>query len=629
MPNDFINISEATLWDNLKRKANESLRIIESEKNGAKRLEYFDPKKSKVIERLLEDIGKEFFKIFLNKTKKSTVEISDFRFYFWPGYTTLKGKRIFINGIKKGKNINDRYFTGIGNKDFQFKEKGNINLYLTKIDTSPNIALDFQGEFWVKDIPSTIAFDKVLNQYYIDKQGVRFKVPSTHFWKSSQVRSDGDYIPMPLISDGSELRILNITTGEVSDSFSKNNRISIIIEKEKLNISGQIIGDVLSRKKIPVDWKIHSDKIVYKPWPLNDKNTEEYFELLLFAYSFWISETLDVLEPTAVNYREIRQAFNDYGFTEISTSVVPFEKFISNADNSQRFHEYYYKNWYTIFLESYSKNVDLGTAMFLTSEEYDSEFLMKCGNWLRWIYNELRILEATATEEIETMEEDYRNIKHHLNSLVSANNFWIQRKIGSKLNQTDKEILSYISESMFDFINISDSPSETSTQTINIKDEVNLMIKTFSVLCEDNYTYSKIFRRHIEERFFDEHKHLTFLKTDIINKDIKGNLQMFRLMLKDFIENLIIHSDLGKPNCTIRFYEKDKVCYLSFLNSKWPKEEIFHKMKSNSFSLDKTGWRSINRCIQQQTGWRLLFPEYNKELNKSFTIEVLIPNRND
>ena len=60
----FENISESVLFDNLKRSANKWLRKLNDERDTNRKLENFKGKYPTIIQALLRDVGKQFFKIF-------------------------------------------------------------------------------------------------------------------------------------------------------------------------------------------------------------------------------------------------------------------------------------------------------------------------------------------------------------------------------------------------------------------------------------------------------------------------------------------------------------------------------------------------------------------------------------
>jgi hypothetical protein len=640
MNKEFENISEAVLFDNLKRSANKWLRKLNDEKDPLKKLDFFNGKYPETIQLLLKDIGRHLFRIFLfesikkivnikglshsQKQEKLNTRIKKFRFYFYPGYTTQLGERIFLLGNTKNSTTDDRFFTGIGNTILDDCKMNRLIKYLLNEKVSPGFCFKYKDNFWVDDIPSTIALDNSLNQFYIDKYIGKnlFKVPSTHYWKSSQRRPDDSYLPMP-ISDESEFRILKISIGSKKNT-NCNNQISIFINKNDLLQSGQRIQDVLN-KHINRMGKINpKDKDHYIPWPFGN----EYHSLIkgridlqtisLNAYSYWLSETLNLRNGHSINYKAIREEFNKNNLEELSKRIVPFKAFLKNVEDPSQFNELYYNHWYTLFLESYGKDVDLGTVMLLTSEEYSPEFLMKCTNWIRWIYNELRLIEATTNEIIEakaeTQEQDFKNIKHHLNALVTANNYFIKQNKDTILTREDVEILSFISSNMSAFINLNDSLNNGNVIEINVRKEIDFTKKVFSLCAVDNHAFSKVFRRYIHKRYFGKHKNLNYLKIEGDSPVITASIDTFKLLIKDLIENLVKHSDLEIPDCRIRIEDDTDSVNIYFLNSNWPELHDLEKMKNNSFGVEKTGWRNIKLCVESNS-WDMQIP---KDLEDKF-----------
>lgn len=448
MATNFKNINEATLWDNLKRKANEDLRKIQS-KNKNEVLLAFNEKYPKKIQRLLKTIGKEFFKIFLHETLKNNGKatinsdiqkryeeiIADFKFYFWPGYTTLSGRRIVVTGENKGPNIDDDFLTGIGNNHLKLRDSDKLKDFLITDNSLVNSVFSYSGSFWIRDIPSTVAFDKVLNQKYIDKMlgDSIFKVPSTHLWKSMQKRENNDFIPMPLM-DGSELRILEISVGKET-IVSGNNMIKVSIPINKLNECGGIIYKKLGRDRIPIKWENFKDRMKYNEWPLTNSSTDNN-DAQIAAYSFWLSETLNFSDNSTPNYDKLRDTFKRANLQILGESLTPFQEFHKSFFKPHKLTKIHYNYWYTSFMESYDPLMDLGSAMFFTSHQYNSKFIIRCTNWLRWIYNELRILEAIAKEEVERK----RSLSHSLTGALSAYKRFTDTRIAKRrLKNHDKE----------------------------------------------------------------------------------------------------------------------------------------------------------------------------------------------
>lgn len=640
MPNDFLNISEATLWDNLKRKSNETLRKLEGIENKFDLLKEFDPELYPVkIQKLLEDIGKSFFKIFLyealrNKFTNDDFEnaseglkdfIRSFKFYFWPGFTTLNKKRIHIQGSKKVENSDDRFFTGIGNTLIDEVDLSFLPQYFNDYSPKNNGGLfRYSGKFWVKNIPSTIAFDSLLNQYYIDKKFGKglFEVPTTHFWKSAQKRKNKDvgFIPMPLKKDNSEFRILEVSLGP-SKLVTGENRISIQIDPNYLTESGFQMYSYLKRDRIKINWKSRNDQEEYREWPFTN-NYQFQARSKLAAYSYWLSETLDNEKYCVLGYDNIREHFLAEKIGKIARDIIPFNKFEKSYFKKDTLKEVYYQYWTTLFLESYSINADLGTAMFLTSHQYDSSFLMKCSNWIRWIYNELRLLESSAYDEIN----DYMELSHRQKIHISGLRFWGEKKLGGIVGKLDYDIFKYFLSKITSFSRISNPQYELKLKEFNLTEKIKKNIEIFRTLHSDFKVFDYTFRLGLDKIAFDLYKDYSFVQVDL-EKEVfaKGDIDNIDLLLKDILENFTIHSDRNNPKCKVRLIKESGYILFQCFNSKWPDEKVINNMKENNFAAKKIGWRSIKH-IAKQHSWEVDLSDEQKG-GEDFCITIKIPHK--
>ena len=435
----FNDIKEATLWDELKRRANRTLRKIESIEDVKKRLDQFEKPRFELIQVLLRNLGKDFFRIFLYKAIKEDMKlyqdefilnktVQNFQFYFWPGYTSLKGQRIFIEGARREPNGIEKYFSGIGNKPMPEYDEKTILRYFTDSKNALFPKNDGTKDFWVYNIPSTLAFDRVMNQYYLDREfkGLKRKyIPgSMHHWKSAQLslqwQKPGGHLDMELSGDKSELRIITVKAVGIGDETkvtTGENQLIIPVRCDELAIAGDIISKCLNPKKIPLDISADQRSNMIQ-WPSTGLecegaiDQESMFRLQTAGYSYWIAETLDNRTGTNLNYKHIRKKFRDTGLDDLANRIVPFSKDKNHIESDDEFFELYYKNWYTLFLEGHAQSSDLGSAMFLCNYDYLPGFLLKCSHWLRWIFNELRLIEAKTNAEYNTELRTFKVLKH-------------------------------------------------------------------------------------------------------------------------------------------------------------------------------------------------------------------------
>jgi len=657
MPDDFLHISEATLWDNLKRKANETLRKISNEESGVKRLDYFKPRvDSKTIPKLLEDIGKQFYKLFLyhylnkqlEKNKEVNIEgiVHNFRFYFWPGYTTLSNKRIFINGTHRGEYKTQRYFTGIGNNPntiYSSNIKETLNEFLA--DINHNVALGgFSSSFWVKNIPSVVAFDNILNQKYLDDdiKGNDFNVASTHFWKSSQkVKSENgtfEFIPMPIKKDGSELRILHIKVGNEEVNYYPN-RISIGIPKNQFNNSGEIIASALAAKNIDIDWvnEIHKKNYIQWPKQFRNKTTRDSIpmdqaravetKLQVLSYTYWLSESLNNKRYPNQYYNHIREEFSRNGYEKIAQRIVPFNTFQNSYHQKNKLCEIYYDNWYTAFLESYDAEVDLGTAMFFTSENYDSEFLMKCSNWLRWIYNELRILEATAQEEVDTEDSILKLLKHtqkhYLNALeISLSNSDLENVRPGNIASLSTSVL----KGHFDILELLSTTKDTTEDEspeepteFSITKIINEHIALLSSIIKEESFYTIIKNIHPSDNETYQLE-VTYLleRIELIEEyKVCSYYNILLIILKELMVNALENIDIKNPLFTVDVKQEKRKTIIEIENS-------ISDFTLNNVKKNYTAFKNRER-ISKRFGWWVIcrlseLAEFTVEIDKLDTI---------
>ena len=493
---------------------------------------------------------------------------------------------------------------------------------------------------WVNNIPSILAFDAVLNQYYINKKriGQPYQTGSTHFWKSSQNDEHGNFLPMKLKKDNTEFRILEISVGNKNRQY-ENSKISMHIDPKRLNQSAKYLSDLLSPKKIKISLN-DKNRSNLNLWPRmkpsfkldNLQITEDQlYQLQEESYSFWMSETLSInnSKHQKVNYQQIRELFNEYGYPEIGKNIVPYEKAIKGLETN-KFEEIYYKYWYTVFLESYAESVDLGTAMFLTNHSYSSEFLLKSSNWLRWIYNELRLIELKTITQIETEEKDYHDLSHSLNTIISAQNYWMKKNVKFHLSNEENEILEYFLNSISSFISIGKIQYNLQLEEVYISSEIIKMIDIFSILTKNRTLFNLVFDLGIDrDDIFERYIDLKFIDISTLQlkkiKKTKLDLNILKLLLKDIIENLIKHSQWGKPDCKIQCQEINGEICLTILNTSWPTKEKLYQMKNNSFPLKHNGWKTILKMIKTHH-WKYELPEFieDKKYGDYFWIKIII-----
>lgn len=637
------HISQHVLWDNLKRVANIYLRKIDALPL-AKRVKVFDAPPFGLIQKLLTAIGKELYKIVLyeviesemkkRKEKEWTVELindvlRDFSFFFFPGYTTQdKKSRIFIEGLKIDEyHIQRRFFSGIGYKNVQLAKEvvasKNLESFVGFLagrvrERKYRNVLEYEGSLYYKDNPMTLAYNLGLNKFYYandyPKSEPAFQAGSTHFWKSQQVY-EGQYIPFKLKRDHSELRNLHVGLKHEGEDSSENgkNKISLLIEPEQLVQSGEIISRYLSRDVIPIIWNKKEHKNAYVEWcyneafPVDINDTGITMDQLRMAqttlYSYWVSETFNG-SSLANGYSKVKNKLRDVGFDYIADNrVKTYKDYIQeNPNHKEYIYETYFKNWYTLFLESYGPKANLGTIMLFTNHRLSPVFLNFCANFIRGIYNELRLAEALSLRQIK----DFRSINHHHNKIINAFRYYIDG-VFTKDESFSQDILTYYINLIEGFMNVEEMiqtrPSDLmQKKQLNVVEDVKKMIAVYRYFTKDYQRFSYLFGKlKVDDTHFEAYIDLKFLKVYIpedLNKfTITYYAPVIQFLLKDLIENVIVHAELGSPQSEIEFFHEENGLAIEFRTNKWPTPRILNKMNKNSFGELSKGWATINSII--------------------------------
>ena len=260
-----------------------------SDKNLQDRIHSFETPFSE-IRQILIKMGAVLHKFIRDHFFK---DYEDFEFYFWPGFTTIKNKRIFIWGLQTERANQHRYFTGIG------WDKNQEKFY---------------------NCPTTLAFDQVLTKRNFED--CDFYPGSTHNFRINQSK-DGiygkEYLKLRVDFDNPEIKravfkALHVTTDkDYKEDKNSKHTIHIRISQEQIQNSGFIMKgclDVFLKKHIynsieknQYIWKWPFDALTYEE-EMYKKNEsvltvdlckayqEKYINIQTHLYSYWIAETL-------------------------------------------------------------------------------------------------------------------------------------------------------------------------------------------------------------------------------------------------------------------------------------------------------------------------------------------------
>ncbi|MFW9872464.1 MAG: hypothetical protein ACFFG0_05120 [Candidatus Thorarchaeota archaeon] len=503
----------------------------------------------KGITEILELIGTKVLETII-RYREPKYDENKFNFYFWPGYTTLDGKRVFIEGENTNRVGQEKYFVGIGR---QYDESKNID------------------EIFY-DCPSTIAFDEVLNSKYFS-DGYNKKYPetkfypgSTHFFRLNQVNPDkSTYLPLRLPNPKNngrkgDLKILKISIENLTNEQHQN-VYKISLDIEKIHESGWVIREKL---KEFIDSQEEEKGYIY--WPFNViafkkriDNTEikEIEEKIIGIqtqlYSYWIGQTLN--DGNIFNYEDFKNKLytiiNEAGYEDLIPELE-FNPIKSGINITQ----VYFKYWYTIFHESFTPNEDLGSTMILSNVPIRKDYLIAIDSWIKEIYNELKLIETKTRAEFETQRSDFGRLEHIQEQYLS----YLYLKIGDsaisnilpiiELLRTGLKVARYFNnpELLIQKIDLDDSKEK-----FNIYDCINDCKKIVTDLCKDIDTLREIFLIKNEE---DRTEFVDLASQDLlINVIIQSAKSYFITTYYDLFKIYIVETLI---NCIKHVTSKEK-----------------------------------------------------------------------
>jgi len=191
------------------------------------------------------------------------------------------------------------------------------------------------------------------------------------------------------------------------------------------------------------------------------------------------------------------------GYSYIAQNrIKTYQEYLTeNPDSRKKIYETYFNNWYTLFLESYSPSANLGTIMLFTNHRLSSDFLIFCANFIRGIYNELRLIETISLRQIK----DFRSINHHHNKIINAFRYYIEG-IFENNEKPSKDILTYYVNLVEGFMNVEEMiqtrPSDLMNEAeINLVSEVKNMIAVYKYFTKSYDRFAYLFGKiKVDER---------------------------------------------------------------------------------------------------------------------------------
>lgn len=684
MNTETQNIPQILLWENLKDKINSHLSEIKN-KTLQERYLIFNTPPFREIQDLLEEFGKELFKIILHETIVTNLPnkdidsiINDFSFFLYPGYTTLKNRhRVFIEGLNNPLNNpkQKRLFSGIGVKKLSLKSISSNSKYNNKNEQigafvsnkKKNIESKyflFDGSLYYNDNPSTIAFNNLLNQYYFDedypKSEYKYQVGQTHSWNRQQIYLDSNNNKRALpirLKDDTKFRMLLIgiqSHDEMTMVSSGNGLIKIKISNQTpIKDIGQTISKHLSKKNIPVKWESKKHKNQFVNWcyapPINFDPINDYFfskndlyNTQVIGYSYWLNETFNINSNNDYSY--IKNHFRSLGYDHIAENrIISYQEYINiHKENTKKSYEAYFNNWYTIFLENFDVETDLGSLMIMSNHELSSEFLYKLFHWGRWIFNELRMIESDTMEKIEGAKNSIKLVKHSQNHFIEASKFLIKKDFNS--NDKSKVLELYLDliagyVDMVELVELNENDTLKSKLinqeyyvSFNLLKIIYEVISVTQILVNDTHLIRKTIKgiRNLAEYQKKLLPILLRIEKSLYNREIIINQPIYpiALIIKELFINAMENIDITNPFINIDFSVENDFTIFKLENSVknvFNKKEIFEKIHSNKTFENRAGWRMIFRTLDILNLDYKSSP-YNYILkNSSFYFEIKIP----
>lgn len=622
-------INTYALWDNFKRDIDWELKKVKA-LSLKKKLDAFNRPPYRPIQDLLELTCKWLCKIAIahlwEKGAITEDNISEFSFYVWPGYDTLRNRnRVFMNGSKiQNRRNQNHYFTGIGSsKIISVVNIDKFARYLEGTDSigfrnkkrhfEPVDACKWDGEFFFhKDTPSTLAFDHCLNP--LNTGG--FTPPSTHFWKVNQKDNAGNLIPIRL-SDHTELRFLHISTKAAPDSG--DGILHISLDDKNLTNSGHEIAGHFSRNKSGL-WFIdetHQNefKSNFVQWPNTSNADPQFHHSRLDCYSYWISETLG---RDSQDYSALRTQLRKSGLEEIAERIRPFNYYKQqNPENFSTFYPATYNHWYTLYFDGYDAEVDLGSIMLLSSHDLNGQngILRDCWQWIRWVFNELRLIEANTTQEFESFQINYSILSHNIDFHLKYSNNLLKDYDLSRHN-LHAENLMHLSELLDFSVNynslnkhIQQKIDFDETITVSLSEKVRSVLGLIQNDIQNNN--GRLLKLNTEQVNSIRTNQIYKISSTISQDDKISTIpEVLSLLLKDIISNAVKNNFHNGTYCSpveIKIENSDSDCYLIEIvnNTEFPKSlmNIFNEDRP-LINLNGLGLQIIKQ-ISKSTNYKI------------------------
>jgi hypothetical protein len=622
---DKVPIDTRTLYEG-KKTINELIKKI-SIKNTEEKLKSFDAPFYD-LRNILEKMGKALYRFVIQYFKDNKVEIDDFKFYFWPGFSTLQDKRVFIWGAETGRKNPHRYYTGIGWDEHSRK-------------------------FY--NCPTTLAYDQVLNNDIFD--GSDFFSGSTHHFRinqSKETEHGKDYLALRINcnKDGHKsalFKSLHITMDEYSiKEDGSQHTLHIRIPKTDIKESGFNIRKHLNRfikennRFINKNNDIVRDEYLWQ-WPFDtliceerlkekeenrflckqerielcQKHQQEIIDIQTHLYSYWIEETLS--DGSTFRNETNKKEFKDklhrllkdsnmlyieelLGFFEKVEEEKAHLKLVSDGNRHYTFKNIYFNHWYTLYHEGVTVKGDLGSTMFLTSHELPHELLYYIASWIEDIYNNLKLVESMAMAEYNTYKMDFHTLYHTQLPYIELFKSCIEKGNNPQDLIPIVEHLRYGLKITRNYSNISKLKEDLDYNLpIDILEVIKQSQIIINVLCKNDNILASLFRINQQDHYIlkalaEQNKIITIENESSVM--FYTNKEAFEMLINELLFNAIKHSIPDNSNIRIVFAsanENEQTIFFYNNSKNSYSEEIFKEI------LDKTqrqGVRIIKKLAE-------------------------------
>jgi hypothetical protein len=561
-----------------------------SDKEIHKRLISFEPP-FYTIRNILETMGNVLNKFIIQYFEEKSESLENFRFYFWPGFSTLKNNRVFIWGSKTGRQNQERYFTGVG-----WENENKDPFY---------------------DCPSTLAYDQVLNNNIFDFNTDGFFSGGTHYFRVNQSESN-NYLPLRLNlkkygKKGPIFKALHVTTDEqFEQDKSSQHTLHIKIPQVDIKKSGFIVKGYIDKFIKLHNHNVKQGKYLWK-WPFNVLPYEEelkkrqninsgiifelckgyqekHIDIQTHLYSYWIAETLGnghvFCDDTNKEEfkKELNKILRNRSLLKLEEKFGFFDKIDVEKEQiktNSKFRNVYFNHWYTIYHEGVTVKEDLGSTMLLTSHKLPPDLLFYISSWIEDVYNNLKLVENMAMAEYSTYKMDFNTLYHTQLPYMELFKSCVENGNNPQDLISIIEYLRYGLKIARNYLNTPKLKEDLEYRiSIDVLDVITESQNIINILCKNENILGSFFRINDagkKDTFKSLAEHNKIITIENENSAIiNTNKEAFEMIIHELLFNCVKHSIFDSPNIRIVFTNDGDKQVISFYNNTNDTEQAFY-----------------------------------------------------